>query len=652
MDLQQIRRDIEGELEDARFLAFMSLYTSSEPGVQEEVDRIVNQNDPILKLMFLRFLSHVPERKAVGYICRLMENDNVVVSEAARHAFEQNRYEARLDILMPLIFSKIFYAQRFAIEFVGREGRMDAVEPLVTMAENANEALLLVILTTLRFLPSVSSIPITLHYINDQREEVRFRATLLCGELMDVEMKQLRSSLLSLLQDPSSRVRRAALWGLRRHPEKSDVEILIVIATKDSDPMVRQEAILGLAEFPNDRVIQMLLNILVTEKDRWVSLKCESVLLGMPSRYLIKGLNDVLAHAKGDVRNKAILLAADYQRGSPEYLKFLLKGLVNVASDKERIPYLEALGIFGSPDAVPILLMYVYGSPIVAYVAMTSLLKVHPSPDTYLTYLEKPNTSSLIKQIVLRYLARKPLVDRTYRDRLVKCLMGFLRGDNINMRYLAAQVLINVTGEEAQEALLDTIEHETDPASLHLLRTSLTEFFTKDPQGFVDLLSRRRDSEFVFGEMGLLLQDVIWSSNDILAQLPSLLSPDFVKGNEVYLQNCVVWLADQILQGRVSLENVLKTIRGIPGVESVVVRLSKILVAHPDVRLTISADTCQRWLKTGDDASCAAIIDLMGIAHDVSSIPVLVSVVCNDALQPFRQNAVEALGRLTGAVND
>jgi hypothetical protein len=410
---------------------------------------------------------------------------------------------------------------------------------------------------------------------------------------------------------------------------------------------VRQEALVALGAYPTEAVIRHLMQVMVDEGDRWVKLKCESVLLGMPPQALVKGLDRVLAHTTGTVHHKAILMAAEFQQGSEHYFRYLTKGLAAAITDKEKIPYLEALGAFGSADAVPLLLHHLQSPPVVAYVAMASLLKVSPSAEPYVTYLENPNGALMLKQMILRHMIRRPRIDDNHRSRLVTCLLDFLKGDNINMRYLAAQVLIHISGSAAQEAVLDAIAIETDPASLRLLRNSLIEFFTQDPPGYVALLIRRREDPVAFRELGNLLAQIIWSESDVVSQLPRMLAPRLVRNDTRYVDQCVTWLAAQIAQGRLSMEAVLSALATSDGSDDVLVRLARQLAAQPDIHVTVSAEAFRQRMQSGSEASREAMIDLMGVAKNNAVIPVLVSVVCNDHLQRLHPAAVRALGRMT-----
>ena len=49
--LEEIKENISGPSDDARFTAWMSLYTSKEPEFMEEINKILLSEDAILKVL-------------------------------------------------------------------------------------------------------------------------------------------------------------------------------------------------------------------------------------------------------------------------------------------------------------------------------------------------------------------------------------------------------------------------------------------------------------------------------------------------------------------------------------------------------------------------------------------------------------------------
>lgn len=652
-DLARIREDIQGTSEDARFLAFMALYESPSEDCKTEIERILEWRDPILKLKFLRFLIHVPETRAATYICWLLEDENTVVAEAAQRSFERNNCEGKLGLLLPLIHSPHIGVQHYAIDRLGQAGWGGALDPLLTILAAATRetpsVLLLTVVSALRFIPHPKSVDVLLRWTSDPREELRFRVTMALGTIYEIGVGRLRIVLHGMLKDDSHRVRQAAVWGLRRRLSRRDLAGFFALSKSDPDSRVRREAILGLGTFPTSRVIQHLLGIFDQEKDRLVMLQCEAVLLKMDHDHLMKGLHHIMTHKTGPARHRAMLMAAEFQQGSRRFYRFLIKGMTRARSDKDRLSYIEALGVLGNPAAVIALLPYLSAPPLVAYVAMAALLKVGPDDAVLLDYLSNPAGGHLLKQMILRYMVRKETVPALYRDRLVKCLEEFLHGDNINMRYLAAQMLIRVAGPLARDELLVAIQREEDPASRKLLRDSLVGFFTAEPASYASTLLKHRHDPGSFQALCDLLKDLIWNSADVARLLPHLLSPEWVAGDRVYTSCCVDWISDQVIHGRTTLDQVLQAMAHSGSPDEILSRLVRRLDEFQDLHLPVATALLSRRTMSGTATERDAMIDLMGISRSPTAIPVLVSVICDDQLDGFHDRAVSALSKITRA---
>lgn len=653
IDIAKIHADIEGVSEDARFLAFMTLYESEDEAASREIEHVLEWRDPILKLKLLRFLGHVPEERAARYICWLMEDENHVVIEAAERTFERNACDGKLKLLLPLLHSPHVGTQLYAIDKVGQAGLMEALDPLLKILVGCDAdtpvALVLAVVTALRLMPHTKAADPLLRWMNDPRVELRFRVVMALGTIYEIGLRRLSAPLHHLLQDPEARVRQAAIWALRRRPHRHDLPRLFEMSRRDPDPQVRQEAILELGQFPTSRVIQHLLDVLEGETNRLVTLQCEAALLKMDHDDLMKGLTHIMQHKSGTARHRAMLMASEFQHGSKRFLKFLVTGMNKASTDKDRLSYIEALGILGMPEAAPALQPLLTASPIVAYVAMAAYLKVGGDDDVLIHYLEDPAGGHLLKQMILRHMVRKNVQSAIHKDRLVRSLQGFLHGDNINMRYLAAQMLIRVAGPLAREELLEVIPHEEDPASHKLLRDSLLGFFTEQPSSFSETLRKERHNDGKFKVLCDIFPDLIWSGADIIQELPQLLDPQIVNGDMAYMECCVSWVSQQVIQGRVQLDQVMRVITQSDAPGQALPRLALQLNHVKDMRLAVSPDLLAQRMAVGSDPERDAMIDLMGVARNPEAIPVLVSVICNDHMRPFHGRAVEALSQITQA---
>ena len=173
--LEEIKENISGPSDDARFTGWMALNTSKEPEIMEEINKILLSEDAILKVLLLRFLAHVHEQRSIDYIRQMLVDHNIVVVDAAIKSFDKNKFDDKLECILSVIHCDMPKAQYFAIERLALGGVVKVADALLEMIDNANEELLLVILTALRHLANRQMVKPLKHYFYDKREKIRFK---------------------------------------------------------------------------------------------------------------------------------------------------------------------------------------------------------------------------------------------------------------------------------------------------------------------------------------------------------------------------------------------------------------------------------------------------------------------------------------------
>ncbi|MBF0106807.1 MAG: hypothetical protein HQM16_15960, partial [Deltaproteobacteria bacterium] len=216
INLQSIRQKIEGESEDARFIAWMELYGSDEKPAEAEINRIINGNDPILKILFCRFLSSAPEDRAADFLVRLLNDQNETVIENAIKAFDKNKLNNKTRKIIPILSAPTLKAQYFAIDRLTSAGVLLATEHLLRKMADAPETMLKAILSGFRFLNDKRVLYDVLPLTNDTREAIRFHALLATAALYESGQRQLHKFIISHLDDPSVEIRRLIVWTLRK----------------------------------------------------------------------------------------------------------------------------------------------------------------------------------------------------------------------------------------------------------------------------------------------------------------------------------------------------------------------------------------------------------------------------------------------------
>jgi len=628
--LEEIRSKIESFYEDIRLSGWMELYQpdqndSEKAKKEEELKHILERQDPLLKISFARFLSHIYEARAVTYLKKLLEDSNPVVVEAAKRSFEKNHYQQKLAVLLPLLNSSSFSAQLFALEQLSLGKVIQAVDPILDLLENLKGTendenkthLLLAILSALRHFPEKRLIPYLDLYRHDKREEVRFRTLLVMGALNAEGILSSSKPLQEALRDPSPRIRQGALWAVRRRPSIEDFDFLKKVSLEDEDPHVRQEALVELSVLPAQEVIVHLLQILATEKNRMVTLKCESVLLSMPTDRLIEGLEKILHEGRWGhdiIKNRALLLFAEFQKDSESYFYYLVEGLNQVPDVKSKLPFIEALGILENQRAIPILEKYLNGPSILAYATIQSILKiirVYPQYPLH-SYLEDPALPSLLKQMILKHIVRmEGTIPGTAR--LIDCLLGFLKDKTINIRYLAVQALLRTDFPFPLEKLVESIFQETDASTLKSLHEGLQRQVSKTPDTWLNLLRHFQKNQGIISYLFSMMPSHISFEEGEKYFFRSLLdsSQDLIP--QEFKPVVVDFFCGLLIKKRISWKNLLECFEH-----------------HPQKSV---------W----SEAIQSSLLELLGEAGQGSGIPFLVRILLNSHAVSFHSVARKSL---------
>src|SRR3989338_991590 len=211
--ISEIREKMESLSEDARFVVWLSLYSSPERAERNALDDIIRDRDPYLKLLLIRFLASVPEEKAVGLLVRTLEDPNSVVQNASIRSFEKNSFDKRWAKLIVPARSLNGTAQFYALEKLAQAIVLDAVPLFLSLLSTKDEKLLIHLLKGFRYFSDERIYAPLIPFLSDAREEVRFRAVMAMGALYEAEVREARKAFLTGLKDPSAKIRRAVLWG-------------------------------------------------------------------------------------------------------------------------------------------------------------------------------------------------------------------------------------------------------------------------------------------------------------------------------------------------------------------------------------------------------------------------------------------------------
>ncbi len=638
MDLGTWRKIIEGPSEDARFTAWMELYLSvpTDRDAQEEVQRLLTSKDPILKILFIRFLSMMNEERAVRYLQTLLCSDNPIVIEAAKRAFEKNQYQAKLKMLMPVLEAPTLVAKSFALKNLSFGGVVHVVDVCLEWLKTQQEVeLLSAVLSAMRHLPDRRMLSALDPFLKDSREGIRLRSVFVLGSLYESGILTSVRPLWACLEDESPKVRRAVLWALRQRPSRKDLNLLRRLSLQDPDPLVRQESLIEMSLFPTLRVIDHFLAVLVSEEDRMVLLRAEGLLFGMNLDRLLKGLKRGLHKQEEKLRNKATILMAEFQRGSEGYYQFLTKKFSREKEDKKKLPFLEAFGILGNLKAVPLLEATLYQSTILSYASMTALLKILKSEKQppFVKYLMDTRLPHLLKQMVLKQLIRRGETFFYEKD-LVACLLQMVRDPTINIRYLAAQALSLVNHPDILSTMIESLTHEPDPVIRQFFEESLIRTFSKTPSLILDFVSGyQHDADRLH-----LLLEIMKKSPLSGPLLLSLL-------NKVPSEKMMEWIFSAVISDRISMEDFLSRLCLMEAKEEILKAFLATLQKQSKT-FTLPTPFLEKWFQESSHSVQKMLIDLMAFSDDRSVVPLLSRLLCDDAFKPLQPRLLNVLQSL------
>lgn len=654
MNLSEIHQHLNGMSEDARFEAWLFLYQSRSEVCLKEIEAILADSDPALKILFTRFLSRIDQERAIRYLIRLLQEHNPLVFDAARKAFEKNRYNDKYRLLIPLINSPSQRLKIYAINSLGSFPSPEAIPPLIRILEAtkhdyAPEAVELKarILGVLRFLPDKRLIQWLQGFAKDEQMDTRKKAILALGAMHEVEEGTVRKELIKSLKDPEPSVRQAALWSLARNRLRRDLPFLLKLSLSDPDSAVRQESLSGLQTFHSKKTVRHLLKLLSHEKNRYVALKIESTLLATPKPVLIRGLKSELRGSSDKMRAKILLWLAQLQTGSPSMRRFLTRALKKEQSDMGKLPLIEALGALEDLKGVPELIPYLRKSPVLSYAAMGALLKIWRARGHFpvVPYLSDPDFSALSKQIILKQLLPKP--EYWSRDaQLIETLAALTRDPNLNIRYLSVEALAVVKEGDFFDLFLELAPNETDASFVRALYRHLVALILSKPERvFAVCQAHANDPQKI-----LLILSLLMTAPLLKAQaenfVPLLIDLAFNAPSDGVLESVATVLTGWIRAEKLKAKRLFTFLESEPRKETLLNLIVRQLKSNPPAEMELPEELVAAWMGVDSPQLVHTVIDWVAMSRSRQMVPVLASFLGDRSKEAYHYQASRALNRL------
>lgn len=615
-DLKKLEQSLAAKSEDARMIEFSRIFRGKTSDDRIARESILKCNLPTLKVLYSRFLRHIDDERAVTYLCKLLEDNNKVVFDSAKRAYEANHNNRKIHRLRPLINSVSFMAQEFSILTLCTNSDRQIILPLLKMLQTADEDLKLIILRGLRYLPDPRTEDSITKFLEDKNEEVRFAATAICCALLEDDYLSSRKILHKSLADISARIRHLAAWGLRQTPSKRDIKILMTLAAEDSDEITRRECVKALAINGTADVIFFLIELATKTKSNLTELACESALLQLPWKTLRKGVQRAFSHNDKRVRYRAFLIFANHQRGSDKSANLLHKKLANTKDPAERSQIIEAIGYVGSPTSLPILNELLNESMATAYTAMNGILHIHriSGEGDLQSMLANEQLPPLLRQSVLQYCVRSRL-EVLHQKNNITLLVNLLNHSNPNVRHLSSCGLTQSRNRFALGALLDYLRTETDPLAIKYVCDALILWTIDEPEMVGEVLANKASDDYAYNLVAAALKGAIQKIDRPLRLFIPFFASNTCMQSPTVLEILADLCIDSMILGTIQLKQISENTSKI-NYDLFVNKLHEALLAST-YKVEITVEDLLPWL---DSKTTSGVIRLLGWCKPETSI--------------------------------
>ncbi|MCP5463750.1 MAG: HEAT repeat domain-containing protein [Deltaproteobacteria bacterium] len=652
--LERLFAQTTSESDDVRFSAWMQIYQSDDPKAKAFLEQVASSGQISQKVLFCKFLGFLEDEYSARILVDLICDTEPLVVHQAILAFDKNNFQRRVYFLLPVLKAPLKEAQVFAVNKFCLESVSEAVHPVLDMLKQADEDLILEILSGLRFLADKRLFQDLKIYLGHPNERIRWRAIMIYGSLYETGVTRARRLLVRRLSDRSAQIRRSIIWTLRRNDDRRNLRLFLKLAEQDPDPTVRQEALTALGRFPSKTVIKNLVKLLVKEKNRMVVLKGEAVLLSIPTKQLIIGLKNLLTYHDKFVRNKVMIMYAEFQKTSETFFAFLIKELKKTKSDMDKIPIIESLGLLGNKAAIPQLEKLLAESPLLSYTSMMALLKIYGFDKSFpfLKYSQEVKLSALVRQIVMKHFI-KISDDSMYNDEIVTHCMSLLSNTNLNIRYLATQILSKVQDPKVLVPFFKSFVNEDDPTAFRLLKENIHRLVQSNPKLFEVLLQNFYDHDIGVLQIFLIMKEANLNKNALLQIIKSCLSLPLLILNKTCAPSFIELVFTYVLKERISITDII-ALQCEPGQKQ---QLLKGLLGHikryKRKKVVIGEHHVETWYSDQDEPEQKQIIiELISHTTGIESIRFLIDLYYKENNQPLKQSIRDSLNLLLEPTHD
>lgn len=630
-----------------RYELFLDLYRSEKDEDRRVIEDALTGEDFLLKMLLLQYLEEIPEPRALGLILGRLEDRNEAVRKAAGKAYDRSGYPRKNLRLRPYVMSRDAEAARFAIRTLSRAGDKDILPALLSALPEVDEKTRLETLDGLRCLPDPRSIPHLTRYSREGEERERYYAVRALVELKAAEWRVPLETFLARMQDPSARVRRAAMLGLQRFPLENVASLFLDRALDKDEPLEsRRRAIQALAVFPSVRWVAPLVRLSAADARGPLRLTTEITLKRFPDDALKKSLTPLLEDPDAGVSRQAAFLLAEalgHDPGTRARLKRLWEEAEKVP---DKLKALEVLGELGGSDLIPLLLGALKENQVLGYSALGALNRLW-------TYDSGPKIMELLRDAELPQFAKQALLstllkrgpDESVREELLPWLLKGIQHKVMNIRYLCLQLMDWYPLSQTLDSIFGLLVYEEDDEVIRMSYEILLRKVGANPIPLVSAAREYPERKAIQGHLVRMLGMRRWGSERAFDLLYGLMLEPMnlpAKDPGSFISLCVSLLGN----GTLALEKawlffpsdelrhvMLRELRGV---------MSDVEKRFPPLPLDFLA-----FHLAGQDAAARALLyDIVGLSGQREGIPLMTGWLLKETDEGALRSGRESLGRL------
>ena len=520
--------DLESRLksqdESVRYQIFLDLYHSEAAPGSFRIEDLLAMDDPIVKLIFMRYLEEIPDRKAAEWLLALRADSNPVVRQNALRCFTKNQYGKKYVLLRPDILSPDLELRRVALDFLSKRRDYFILPTLLVQLAESGPEMQADLLKALRYLPDARVRDAVLPLADSPDETVRLQALRALLETQRHAGSVPREVFLNHAWDPSEKVRKASLMALELYSSRKIALFFLKKAQSEDSMENRVRAIDALASFPDPEWVEPLVRFILQEVHSHLKLAAEVALKRFPVKAACRGLLPLLESHNPAVGIRSALLLAEINGDDPAVRKRLLKLWRKTQGTSEQLSMLNVLRELGGEEVTAILAGLLKGPAIIAYSAAGALVRLwsEKTGGEILVILDDDSIHTQVKQTLLQAVSQYGPPEPA-RDRLFDWIAGVFSGTNINFRYLGAQILAWYPLDRVLPVLIRHLPAESDETTVETIDSILIRKLDRNPMPLIRALEDDPKNAAAFPHACRIFSEGYWKKEHVPELLNFLL---------------------------------------------------------------------------------------------------------------------------------